>query len=432
MLKRIVIGIALVSVEGLNAQWINSPTRTESHINAVYFLTEEKGFITAGNSVFMTTDAGASWSQSAFDSSQLYGLVFESSFLGFVAGSRAGKGMVLRTTDGGQSWVEGLVGFGNAYFDISFVDSENGWIFGEVGSQIGKVGRTTDGGITWMDQRVDAFGPMLGGCFVDESNGWAVGEQPSFIRTTNGGSSWFEIDTVFLRSDSAVPMRDVQFLDLQQGFAVGGIAERNVIQKTIDGGTNWSHKYFEPQFPEPEFGVARLNDLCFTGYQTGYVAGRDFASGPEFLGIILKTTDGGVSWSKQEIGSAHELNSVFFLTDSIGWAAGDWGTLIQTSNGGVSEIEGGDQPFAGFSLLQNYPNPFNPFTTIRYSLSRRASISMRVYSVVGQEVATLVEGEKDPGYHEVKFNAVGLSSGVYVCRLTTGDFVQSRKLLLLR
>jgi uncharacterized repeat protein (TIGR02543 family) len=84
------------------------------------------------------------------------------------------------------------------------------------------------------------------------------------------------------------------------------------------------------------------------------------------------------------------------------------------------------------SLLQNYPNPFNPSTTIRYGLPHKSQVSLMVYNTLGQLVSQLVQGEQEPGYHEVRFDGTGLSSGVYFYRLQAGDFVQTRKLLLLR
>ena len=87
---------------------------------------------------------------------------------------------------------------------------------------------------------------------------------------------------------------------------------------------------------------------------------------------------------------------------------------------------------SGYSLEQNYPNPFNPSTTIRYGLPRKSVVQLTVFNTLGQRVATLVQEEQEAGYHEVKFEASGLSSGVYFYRLTAGNFVQTRKLLLLR
>jgi hypothetical protein len=89
-------------------------------------------------------------------------------------------------------------------------------------------------------------------------------------------------------------------------------------------------------------------------------------------------------------------------------------------------------PDAYFKLDQNYPNPFNPKTDVRFSIASFGFVSLRVYDVLGREVATLVEGQKHHGRYEVEWNAEGFPSGVYFYRLRAGELVQTKKLLLLR
>lgn len=85
-----------------------------------------------------------------------------------------------------------------------------------------------------------------------------------------------------------------------------------------------------------------------------------------------------------------------------------------------------------FSLAQNFPNPFNPSTTIRFGMPVQSHVSLRVYTALGEEVKLLVEGEMAEGYHEVEFDASSLAGGVYFYRLQAGDFVQTKRLLLLK
>ncbi len=84
-----------------------------------------------------------------------------------------------------------------------------------------------------------------------------------------------------------------------------------------------------------------------------------------------------------------------------------------------------------YGLSQNYPNPFNPSTTITYQIPKASSVELKVYNMLGEEVATLVSGEKGPGYYQVRWQA-NMPSGIYVYRLRAGDFVQSRKLMLVK
>ena len=85
-----------------------------------------------------------------------------------------------------------------------------------------------------------------------------------------------------------------------------------------------------------------------------------------------------------------------------------------------------------FILNQNYPNPFNPSTTINFSIPISAFVALKVYDILGREVATLVNEEKSSGSYEVVFNASNLSSGIYFYRLQASDYVQTRKLVLIK
>jgi hypothetical protein len=94
--------------------------------------------------------------------------------------------------------------------------------------------------------------------------------------------------------------------------------------------------------------------------------------------------------------------------------------------------ESGTRTPGGYVLYQNHPNPFNPTTRIRYALPQAGDVELRVYDGLGRVVATLAEGRREAGEHDVEFDAKGLPSGLYTYRLQAGDAVITKKLLLLR
>lgn len=105
------------------------------------------------------------------------------------------------------------------------------------------------------------------------------------------------------------------------------------------------------------------------------------------------------------------------------------GTIIVQDPVGVSD----DELIAEkFELKQNYPNPFNPSTSIQYAITTRQFVTLKVYNILGDEVVTLVNEEKQSGIYEVTFNASNLSSGMYLYKLQTGSFVETKKMILLR
>jgi hypothetical protein len=85
-----------------------------------------------------------------------------------------------------------------------------------------------------------------------------------------------------------------------------------------------------------------------------------------------------------------------------------------------------------YSLEQNYPNPFNPFTTIEYSLPQNGFVTLKVFNVLGKEVATLVNGQNEAGKHTINFDASALNSGVYFYRIDAGNFIETKKMILLK
>lgn len=115
-----------------------------------------------------------------------------------------------------------------------------------------------------------------------------------------------------------------------------------------------------------------------------------------------------------EFGTSEFSDYAFFITEDI--------TSVEDRNKLPSEI----------FLFQNYPNPFNPTTQIRYSVPEQSFISIKVYNLLGAEIATLFEGIQNRGYHEITFNASGLANGIYMYQLRADNFVETKKLILLK
>ncbi len=111
-------------------------------------------------------------------------------------------------------------------------------------------------------------------------------------------------------------------------------------------------------------------------------------------------------------------------------------SFAAAKSSGLYELTGVEETIptmpSSFVLQQNYPNPFNPSTVIRYGLPYRVHVTLSVFNILGQVVATLVNAENEAGYHEVRFDARNLASGIYFYRLVTGSFTETRKLMVLR
>ena len=150
-----------------------------------------------------------------------------------------------------------------------------------------------------------------------------------------------------------------------------------------------------------------------------------------------------VPWSALDMGFAVSSSSTTMLKSVVG--QGFVGTMAGTSSiieSGfladtslrpvITSVADRTEIPKEYALQQNYPNPFNPSTTIRMELPHSSQVSLKVYNTLGQEVATLVDEEKAAGVYDVRFEAGHLASGTYVCRLKAGDFVQARRLLLLK
>jgi hypothetical protein len=112
-----------------------------------------------------------------------------------------------------------------------------------------------------------------------------------------------------------------------------------------------------------------------------------------------------------------------------------WQLTTTITKGFANTLTSVDDDFTTISeyiLNQNYPNPFNPTTTISFTIPTTSTVSLKVFNILGKEVATIVNETKIAGNYSVKFNAGGLSSGIYFYQLTTDNFTATKKFTLLK
>jgi len=167
----------------------------------------------------------------------------------------------------------------------------------------------------------------------------------------------------------------------------------------------------------------------------------DIFVGTEFDGVNVLYKD-SLNWSNISSGLIDlRINNIIFDNAGYAYAATDVGVFksVNTTTTGINENH--IQSSKSFCLSQNFPNPFNPTTTIQYSIPSNvkgeiAKVSLKVYDVLGKEVATLVNEEKPAGSYEVEFSAKGgassLPSGIYFYKLQTGSYTSVKKMVLIK
>jgi hypothetical protein len=88
--------------------------------------------------------------------------------------------------------------------------------------------------------------------------------------------------------------------------------------------------------------------------------------------------------------------------------------------------------YQNFQIAKNYPNPFNPTTTIEFDIPERTNVKLIIYDILSREVETLIDKELEPGKYKINFTAINLPSGVYFYRLQAGNFIEQKKMILIK
>jgi photosystem II stability/assembly factor-like uncharacterized protein len=399
------------------AQWIQqNPILQGITFNSVKFVSSSIGWAVGYNGVILkTTNGGTTWiSQSCGTSSDLFGVFFTDPDHGTVVGDSIGYAIIFKTIDGGNTWTQQVCNSARKLSSVFFTDVNTGTAVG-----YGTILRTTDGGTNWISQSVGGWYYLLDVCFCTPEIGIVVGYDDTIyprdphgiiLKTFDGGTHW----QIQERLSGFTPLSGVSFSDANNGFVVGLYN----IQYTSDGGSTW----------------VKLSTSISDELKSVSFINRNNATAVGQNGTIARTTDGGLTWSKQSSRTSTTLLSVSFTDTNNGTAVGFNSTILRTTNGGVTFI--GNENIAAkpqdFSLSQNFPNPFNPSTTINYSIPKAASVKLTVYNSIGSNVATLVNEYKPAGNYSVQFNRSNLTSGIYLYRLESGNYNAAKKFILMK
>jgi len=250
--------------------------------------------------------------------------------------------------------------------------------------------------------------------FKDSLNGVFSTGGGGVGKTTNGGDNWV-ITIINTPGIGDEDFKRISFVNNFTGFVVGA------------GGTT----YRTTNFGDTWDSVGFINDVqefiyCsnFISDSVGYAAGN--------FTRLFKTVNGGKSWIRQNFNYGSPLD-IFALNDTTVWLCGQPGIIYNTIHGGQTSINQISQIVPeNFKLLQNYPNPFNPSTTIKFSIKNKGVYNLEVYNSVGKLVENLFSKELTMGEYEYNFDGMNLSSGIYFYKLSSSDVSITKSFLLIK
>lgn len=364
----ILLSVLFYFTTQISAQWEwQNPLPQGNHLEKIEFINDQTGWILAQNTFLHTTDGGNSWS------TQIAGRdILDFHFINENVGYGVGWGnppRIVKTVDGGINWFNLNIPSevnNNNYYNFTatfFINSEKGFI----SDDSRRIYKTTDGGITW-EEVIRTDRDVTDIFFIDSLKGFASLEYAYLLRTTDGGESWFADSTVFLDFSFATK---IEFIDQYNGW----ITSTNKLFITNDGGDSWEGLSFpeimsgikeqdlvinQVQFIDENNGVLATNSglyrsedggrwwtqidgnynlggVHFFNLQEGIACGQ--VVGSTFTNQMFITSDGGITWEKKTRSvTQQDLRGVDFVSETVGWAVGEGGTILQTTDGGQNWI----------------------------------------------------------------------------------------------
>ncbi len=359
------------------------------------------------NGVFRSTNNGLTWLQTSLSNDDFYCVAVDTDGHAFAGGFN----YFYRSTDHGSSWIASPV----YYYAVSCAVSPQNIVFSDVA--IAGLRRSTDHGVSWQDVGMEGYeivgyafdssGVFFTGGFANMP-GTRTNNPPTLFRSTDQGLTWSPLGSEI----SVTSLVCNQIGDVFAGDYFGRV------HVSTDSGNNWDMLSLQAYYPVWSIVANQRNHLF---------AGTD-GNG------VYRSLDGGETWTPATTGLTNmSIRSLVIDEDGYLFAGTNGSGVFRSSEPTTTSV---DQELAeaprSFLLFQNYPSPFNPSTTIRYGLPHASFVTLTIYNTLGQQVARLVNEQQQAGYHETVFRGDRLASGVYFYRLQAGDFVASKKLLLLK
>jgi photosystem II stability/assembly factor-like uncharacterized protein len=379
-----------------------------------------------GCGIYKSEDGGETWKavNNGLENTKKNGLTVEvhPRYSNVVLASLTDVG-ILKSTDGGSTWNKKNDGISNFHIKSFAFDPNNSQTV-YAGIESGGIFKSTDLGEHWL-QITYGMDPeaSVRSIVVNPQNSlevfahdWSSGVYWSI----DGGGSWYKMNNgLSTRAGQSLAISN-DGSTLYAGTEGGGVFRlvRNQVPPSIQSLIpDTSHSIQIAKGDSLLFTVNASdlnNDIIHYSWYLNYslIPNRDL---PQFL---LKT-------DKLEFGE-YQLKAV--VADSFSSSQATWHVTI-TSLSSV-ETDGKGIP-KEYQLSQNYPNPFNPTTFIRYAIPKSTAVTLRIFNTLGQEVASLVNEQKSPGYYQIEWKA-NVPSGIYFFRLQAGEFVETKKMILLK